>query len=481
MTSHPMQNVRTAPPALVWLPLLGAVALGAAAGVGLWPAVGAGVGLCGALLALAVPQYVLLALVLGRAAIDAFAESHIVPAGALDIRGTFLINAVLVGTALLMASRKLAAPETGFLPRPLRLLVLFSAWVWLSTLWSIDASETWHEAFRLCATVAAGYIAANAVWADVRWAERLAVATVVAMVAPACVAVYQAATGTGNTLEGINRAFGTLRHPNDFAIFSAFVGIVAINLLLSARAAGRRAWPFAGATLLVVTGSFFAYARSALISLIIGGMVSIWMRRGGSGLRLRRLAGVGVILGVLLVPFAGTLRSRFSEDQERLASWSVRDVRNPALLSPMQFRLYVWSLAGDMFVRAPVVGNGWGSFSRYFASLLTPDIQLEPQNPHNDYLRVASETGVVGLGFFAVAVVSALVSGMRARKAGLGGMWPATLVGLMAAYLACSLTINVFASTAPPFYLWVVSGSALAAIARELSDQRVRRGPVKNG
>ncbi len=81
-------------------------------------------------------------------------------------------------------------------------------------------------------------------------------------------------------------------------------------------------------------------------------------------------------------------------------------------------RPILWQAAMDLFVDAPVLGTGAGSYNTLFERHRPEGFRDEPQWAHNDYLNTLSEYGAVGflLFFGAVAAVTISVAGQRVRQ-----------------------------------------------------------------
>lgn len=119
-----------------------------------------------------------------------------------------------------------------------------------------------------------------------------------------------------------------------------------------------------------------------------------WVLAGGAALAL-------VAAGILL-----------SSDslQERLEDW----VLDPG--STAHLRAMYWGGSANMFVRRPTLGWGAGTFPAVYptfepqlASGLKFTKDVRNTHPHNEFIRVASETGVVGLVLYLSVLASAFV------------------------------------------------------------------------
>ena len=79
------------------------------------------------------------------------------------------------------------------------------------------------------------------------------------------------------------------------------------------------------------------------------------------------------------------------------------EVGNVAVLS--SGRGNIWSNAIDMYLENPIVGSGYGSFGELYGEKM--DIVDYKRGAHNFYIKLLVETGLVGLSFFIILLISA--------------------------------------------------------------------------
>ncbi len=79
-------------------------------------------------------------------------------------------------------------------------------------------------------------------------------------------------------------------------------------------------------------------------------------------------------------------------------------------------RLPIWSATWTMFTAKPIFGHGWGTFVDIYPAFKLAPTGLYSPHAHNEYLQVASESGVVGIIVVGVLVGSFLY-GLRAKLA----------------------------------------------------------------
>jgi O-antigen ligase len=80
-------------------------------------------------------------------------------------------------------------------------------------------------------------------------------------------------------------------------------------------------------------------------------------------------------------------------------------------------RLQLWSIAFRIIADHPIVGVGLWQFAPYLIKYLPPGVDLGFHVPHNTYLEVAVELGIVGLALFLAMLFFSFLNLYRIRKA----------------------------------------------------------------
>jgi len=238
------------------------------------------------------------------------------------------------------------------------------------------------------------------------------------------------------------RAVGIFENPNELAMYALAVCTIAAAALL-ARYPGRRLAlvSFAlGVAALLATGS-----RSGEAAFAIGAIALAIMLRARPKVRLVAILAV-IALGIVLA-LGFESRHNPGENSTRLAAWRA-GVRTVALF--------------------PLTGVGIGGFYRVYPYVRSPDAPGPEDpiayDPHNFYLSVAAETGLLGLGaFIGTMVVFARESHSVLTLASEDGrrFGIVTLAGLLA--IGCHLIFNGFALA---IVLWVVMAALMLGIGR---------------
>lgn len=140
---------------------------------------------------------------------------------------------------------------------------------------------------------------------------------------------------------------------------------------------------------LVVEGAT-GYVLLAALSLLFG-----WQRGGwrGTGIALLAVMLAIATLSAFPGPFQSRINQIVSEAQQEKAGHSASTSTGYRL----EFYRNTLTLIGDN----PLLGSGTGSFPALYAIHVAGTGQAASRNPHNEFLLIAVQTGLVGLAAFA--------------------------------------------------------------------------------
>lgn len=259
------------------------------------------------------------------------------------------------------------------------------------------------------------------------------------------------------------RIAGPVGDPNFFA--QALLAVVPIAVFFAWREERRlpRALAAAAAAL-TLAAAVFTYSRGAWLALACE--LALVVALSSQRLRLGALAAAFVAGFLLLAP---------QEFTRRLTTVVQLVSPEEAAVDPdssfEERRLYTQT-AWTMFLARPLVGVGAGNYTVHFAEHAdrvgsagrSYEAPGAAHYPHNLYLEIAAETGLVGATSFAAVLVAAFAALERARRrlerrgdARAAGLARAVTVGL-AGYLVSSLFLHGHFLR----YLWLLLGFALA-------------------
>jgi len=135
-----------------------------------------------------------------------------------------------------------------------------------------------------------------------------------------------------------------------------------------------------------------AGSRIALISLILVGMVHVFTARR-KVLSLAALAVLAIVVWRLMPPV-------FQQRYLTTATYA----EGGQLDDSNQLRLRIWNAGWRMFLDHPLLGVGFGQFPTAYGSKYSGVAHGAWMNPHNLFLQVLCETGVMGVVFFGMFI-----------------------------------------------------------------------------
>jgi len=181
------------------------------------------------------------------------------------------------------------------------------------------------------------------------------------------------------------RAIGTWVDPNAYGGFFVIVGALGISQVLAARPVTGSRWLAAFLTAPMVLALILTQSRGALAGLAMAGIVIAVVRR-------RWLIPVGIVAAVVFfaLPFTQSYALRI-----------IAGLTNQDLATQMRFGEYKDALI--LIGRYPLIGVG-------FVGVPDRDIYLGVSSL---YLTIAENTGIIGIGLFALAIAETFRYGIR--------------------------------------------------------------------
>jgi len=196
---------------------------------------------------------------------------------------------------------------------------------------------------------------------------------------PVLLALYQFLTKTGVTIpldDIYNRIFGTFEHPRLLAFYLIIPLFLAIFITLKKNRRGVINYFFLILVLLYTTTLLMTYTRGAwlafLIVLIIIGAI-----------KYHKFALTAIVLLLIIYLTIQPINIR------------VNSFFNPDSYGSIQWRYHLWQETALYTVRKPILGYGTGTAPEVIHNLRGFD--LGSIHPHNDYLKILLENGLLGL------------------------------------------------------------------------------------
>ncbi len=242
---------------------------------------------------------------------------------------------------------------------------------------------------------------ACALFNDPRWKKIFlrvfAVATALVAAATLLISIQQTLAQGGSSLVAVTLVRNYVVQGMTFT-----VGLVACGLLVQVdHKRWRMAWLACAGVLLLAT-ALVTEGRSGYLILVVVGLtfaLGTLVQRGLAWPRaLLGATGIAAII-LSLVAASPVARQRIELGITEAQTYKAR----PAEMTSIGLRMIFWHDAVTLIGQRPVFGWGTGSYSIAQATLLdgrqgaaaTPTI-----DPHNQYLKIAAENGLVGLGAF---------------------------------------------------------------------------------
>ncbi len=200
-------------------------------------------------------------------------------------------------------------------------------------------------------------------------------------IVPMLFGFYQEATGRYDIIyeAPVDRVSSVFATGNTYGIFLSFVTAAAVIRLFHVRS--RKGYlVVVGLLGLILVSQVLALNRGTWLALTAGFAVAAWRYR--RHLNFKWL-GIGAL--VFLLAFSGKIVNRFAELEDPNAPEYKKT-------NTLEVRLALWEALGTLVLERPVIGHGIGTnrlvSERFFGHRAAP---------HNDYLTVLLEMGVLGL------------------------------------------------------------------------------------
>jgi len=234
------------------------------------------------------------------------------------------------------------------------------------------------------------------------------------------------------------------------------VGIVCCAQLATVTSGAWRACMVAAVFLLVLNILFVSPGRSAY--LVVAAIPLVFGIQRFGWRRIPALLAVVAVLCIGAYQFSSLLRDRVD------LAWKETVTANESeILTSVGFRAVVYRNTVELIVANPIVGYGTGSFREVY----TPHVQQRytdwrgegTADPHNQYMLVAMETGVIGLAAFLGVLVLALRE-VRART-----VWAWVGATVLVGWMLTSLFNSHFRTFPEGHMVALVLGAMLARSA----------------
>lgn len=172
----------------------------------------------------------------------------------------------------------------------------------------------------------------------------------------------------------------------------AFGAFLYFQLAVAAAGARARVGWLVLAVLALINGTLVVqgvtgYLVFGALALYLGYLAKGWRGLAGA-------AGVAAALVTVLILTPGAFQARVARIQSEIAQWRPGAVDG---LSSAGTRLEFYRVSVAIVLDRPLLGHGTGSFTKAFADKTRDVAALPSRNPHNEYLHLMVQLGLVGL------------------------------------------------------------------------------------
>lgn len=263
---------------------------------------------------------------------------------------------------------------------------------------------------------------------------------------PAIIAAYQFLTHSGFTLsfEDVpNRVFGTFAHPNPFAYFLTFALALLFFFVLKKNNNQK------------ILATFYLAALAILLALTF--TRGAWLVLAGTILllgilRFRKFLAMSVVILLMMYLTVEPIQVRIDSLL----------IFGPS--SSIQWRLALWEDSLNYIMERPAQGFGIGTAEEVI--LQKRGKELGSTIPHNDYLKLAIDIGIVGVASYLVLIISLLLLWIKKLKRYFAsendrGVLLLVFASFTIVIFAASAVDNLLNATSLQWAYWAMAGGIL--------------------
>ena len=345
------------------------------------------------------------------------------------------------------------------IPIPILLLVVAAVG---SVVWSANMALSFQRSAGLALLIIAALVS------GAHWTSRSAARTDCSVLVIASVSILLfglVARLTGSTwvfdvsAAGIVRYRGALENPNTIGLLAAPTVPLALGLFSSGCSTRRRWWLVVVAIILISVA--LSESRGGLVA-VAAGLAGFTMCLAGS-VRFKVTAGAAALLLVVISTWSILPASRPAGVQSLVERFQGEEQTSKGGSG----RVEAWKLAVETWDDRPIGGWGFGTAEEVFGPrALAIEEVFQGANPHNAYLHVLIEVGIVApLLLLAIAVTSCARAWRLAKEWGPLG---AGIFGTLLAAVVSQMFESGFTSAGSiaAFYFWIVAGGVAMAVSR---------------
>ncbi len=337
-------------------------------------------------------------------------------------------------------------------------LVILVPFVGLSIYkFNLDGIIAIRELTRLLAILMVFVITYNMV--NIANINKFLTAIMLSLIVPLGVGYYQLINRTGIVMNDIHRIYGTIAHPNTYALFIVlFIGLTYWKW----RKNYGKTW---GIILLfelfalISTVSFNGIIMFVLLLNIILWQENIYYK-------------ISIVIVILIFIFMLSQNEQVQQRLQEIEGANFKhNIQHEELSDSISWRLANWWHLIRLWEDQPFTGYGLQA-----TNIINPMIMPtgEPAEAHNDYIKYLLETGVFGFSLYLLFNIFVASSIFWEYKAAKDLQLKRLLFILLAVFISWqigSLSSNFLRATAFQFYFWATLGIALKCRRLEKTHQ----------
>lgn len=268
----------------------------------------------------------------------------------------------------------------------------------------------------------------------------------------------------GNSLEGIGnlfRAFGLFEGPTIYGWFSATVAVFAIGFWLVKVNSAHELRRIAGlGAILGSAAVLLSWTRSAWLALIVGASFILVFRQAKM---INRLTKRWILLTTFLIFALGTIiLTGYLFPTSIFGRMVLSAIGGPEAVGSNNMRLTTARFALNYLLSHPVVGVGFGNYS-YLVSGTTAATAL---TAHNTFLELGVELGLPGLILFVWLLIVAFSGSNFLIRQPVGSLWHALGISLFGVWISYIVILMFGGNIIHPKWMtcwWLLLGLQVAA------------------
>jgi O-antigen ligase len=294
-------------------------------------------------------------------------------------------------------------------PLPLKLVFIsggaFALWSIISSMNAVNPTEGFYVVSRQLLNLAVLFVIVFVVIHEEKQFLKIAKTLAIAGILHSFIGIFQFYEAAFTDIPGNYLPYGLMANRNLYGSAQALL----IPFCLLVLQQGSRTWKYiSGASLLLLVISiFFSQTRSAWLASVLIFAVSfilIYIFSPANRKKWLMGSGAGLLIIIFIIGFLVTTNN--NEDFKRsiagrAASFTGSSVDSSAEQKNVTERFTIWKKTIQLIKKEPVLGVGPGNWRIAIPTTGTEGTAWEtgayvPDQPHNDYLHIASETGIPG-------------------------------------------------------------------------------------